>query len=122
MRLFNNHTPIIITYDSGANGNYISKRDYIKADLPILQQSTCKVGVANGGTSQAKNITQIKFHKLSARAHQADTFQDFPTSLMSMGKTSNDATISVFTKTGVTVFKEEDVLITCKGKHILIRV
>jgi hypothetical protein len=42
--------------------------------------------------------------------------------LMSVGKTSNDGTISVFTKTGVTVFKEEDVLITCKGKPILIGV
>jgi hypothetical protein len=42
--------------------------------------------------------------------------------LMSVGKTSNNSTISVFTKTGVTVFKEEDVLITCKGKPILIGV
>jgi hypothetical protein len=42
--------------------------------------------------------------------------------LMSMGKTSDDGTISVFTKTGVNVFKEEDVLITCKGKRILIPV
>ena len=37
VRLFNNHTePIMITYDSGADGNYISKRDCIKAGLPIL--------------------------------------------------------------------------------------
>ena len=54
MRLFNDHTePIMITYDSGANGNYISKKDHVKAGLPILRQSTRKVGVANGGTSQA---------------------------------------------------------------------
>jgi hypothetical protein len=51
---------------------------------------------------------------------QADTFQDFPTSLMSVSKTANDGTVSVFTKEGVNVFKEEDVLITCKGKPILI--
>jgi hypothetical protein len=51
---------------------------------------------------------------------QADTFQDFPTSLMSMGKTADDGTVSVFTKEGIYVSKEEDVLITCKGKHILI--
>jgi hypothetical protein len=44
---------------------------------------------------------------------QADTFQDFPTSLMSMEKTSDDGTVSVFMKEGVNVFKEEDVLITC---------
>jgi hypothetical protein len=38
---------------------------------------------------------------------QADTFQDFPTSLMSMGKTSDDGTVSVFTKEGINIFKEE---------------
>ncbi len=78
------------------------------------------VGVANGGTSQAQHITRLPFNKLSVQARQADTFQDFPTLLMSVGKTSNDGTITAFTKTGITVFKEEDVLITCKGKPILI--
>ncbi len=53
---------------------------------------------------------------------QADTFQEFPSSLMSVGKTADDGTVSVFTKEGVTVFKEEDVLITCKGEPILIGV
>jgi hypothetical protein len=43
---------------------------------------------------------------------QADTFQDFPMSLMSVGKTADGGTASVFTKEGVNVFKEEDVLIT----------
>ncbi len=51
---------------------------------------------------------------------KADTFQDFPTSLMSVGKTSDDSMISVFTNKGVNVFKEKDVLITCKGEPILI--
>jgi hypothetical protein len=41
---------------------------------------------------------------------------------MSMGKTANDGTISMFTKTGVAVYKEEDVLITCKDKPVLIGV
>jgi len=53
---------------------------------------------------------------------QADTFQDFPMSLMSVGKTAKDGTVSVFTKEGVNVFKEEDVLITCKGEPIIIGV
>jgi hypothetical protein len=53
---------------------------------------------------------------------QTDIFQDFLTSLMSVGKTANDGTVSVFTKEGVNVFKEEDVLITCKGKHIIIQI
>jgi hypothetical protein len=53
---------------------------------------------------------------------KADTFQDFPTSSISVGKMADDGTVSVFTKEGVNVFKEEDVLITCKGKPILIGV
>ena len=41
---------------------------------------------------------------------------------MSVGKTADDGTISMFTKHGVTVHKENDVLITCKGQPILIGV
>ena len=39
---------------------------------------------------------------------------------MSVGKTSDDGTISIFTKEGDMVHKEQDVLITCKGEPILI--
>jgi hypothetical protein len=40
-----------------------------------------------------------------------------------VGKTADDGTVLVFTKEGVNIFKEEDVLITCKGEpiHIGIR-
>jgi hypothetical protein len=65
---------------------------------------------------------QLLFMDLSAQATHADTFQDFPSSLLSMGKTANDGTISIFTKDGVTIHKETDVLITCKGEPILIGV
>jgi hypothetical protein len=41
---------------------------------------------------------------------------------MSVGKTADDGTVSIFTKDGITVHKEEDVLITCKGQPILIGV
>jgi hypothetical protein len=112
----------MITYDSGANGHYISEKDQREAGLPILQPSTQKVGVANGGTSNAKYVTQLPFQKLSAQSRQADTFQYFPNSLMSVGKTAKEGTVSVFTKDGVNVFKEEDILITCRGKPILIGV
>ncbi len=122
VHLFNaTSTPsIMLTYDTGADGHYISKHDQRKAGLPILRPSTRRVGVANGGTSNVKYITQLPFHKLSTQSRQADTFQDFPTSLMSVGKTSDDGTVSVITKKGINVFKEEDVLITCKGEPILI--
>jgi hypothetical protein len=43
-----------------------------------------------------------------------------PSSLMSVGKLSDNGTISIFTKDGVTVHKEQDVLITCQGDPILI--
>jgi hypothetical protein len=39
---------------------------------------------------------------------------------MSMGKTADDGTVLVVTKEGVNVFKEEEVLKTCKGEPILI--
>jgi hypothetical protein len=122
VHLFNaTSTPsIMLTYDSGANGHYISKHDQRKAGLPILRPSTRRVGVANGGISNAKYVTQLPFQKLSAQSRQADTFQDFPTSLMSVGKTPDDGMVSVFMKEGIKVFKEEDVLITCKGEPILI--
>eukprot|EP00956_Cyclotella_meneghiniana_P004234 scaffold5184_cov39-Cyclotella_meneghiniana.AAC.3 len=40
--------PIMVTYDSGADGHYISEHDRAKAGLPILRRSTKRVGVANG--------------------------------------------------------------------------
>ena len=111
---------VLITYDSGADGHYISEADRKEAGMPILRKSTKRVRVANGDTSVAKHVTNLPFQQLSKKATQADTFEQFPTSLMSVGKTSDDGTISVFTKNGVSVHKEEDVLITCKGKPILI--
>jgi hypothetical protein len=41
---------------------------------------------------------------------------------MSVDKVADNGTVSVFTKEGVIVFKEEDPLITCKGEPILIGV
>jgi hypothetical protein len=38
---------------------------------------------------------------------------------MSIGRTSDDDTVSVFIKEGINVFKKEDVLITFKGEPIL---
>ena len=63
-----NEQPIMVTYDSGADGHYISEKDRRKAGLPILRTSTRKVGVANGGTSKAKYVTQLPFRQLSAQA------------------------------------------------------
>jgi len=70
--------PVMVTYYSGADGHYLSEKDRRKTGLPILHPSTRKVGVANGGTSTAKYVTQLPFQQFSAQAMQADTFQDFP--------------------------------------------
>ena len=45
---------IMLTYDSGADGNYLSEEDRKKAGLPILRRSTKSVGVANAGTIRGK--------------------------------------------------------------------
>ena len=87
--------------------------------LPILRQSHKPVGVANGGTSMARHVSRLPFQRLSDRAARTDTFDNFPSLLMSMGKTSDNVTISIFTKDGVTVHKEQDVLITFKGAGTL---
>ena len=115
------HT-VHLTYDSGADGHYMSEKDRKVAGMPILRASTKKVGVANGDTCNATHVTQLPFPQLSAQASKADTFNKFPTSLMSVGKIADDGTISIFTKTGVTVHKETDVLIRCKNAPILIGV
>jgi hypothetical protein len=93
-------TSVMITYDSGADGHYISEKDRITASL----------------------LVQLPFRRLSKAANTADTFNDFPNSLLSVGKLADDDTISIFTKDGVTVHDEKDVLITCKGEPILIGV
>ena len=121
VRTYGHDSPaLVVTYDSGADGHYISEADRQRSRLPILRKSHKHVGVANGGTSQGTHVTSLPIAQLSEQAAEADTFSDFPHSLMSVGKTADDGTISIFTKHGVTVHKEDDVLITCKGEPILI--
>ena len=107
-------------YDSGADGHYISKNNRKQANMPAVRKSIIQVGVANGKTSQAVNITRLPFKGMSDEATRADTFDDFKNSLLSVGKFADDGITSILTKDGVTVHKEEDVLITCKGKPLLI--
>ena len=39
---------------------------------------------------------------------------------MSVGKTADNGNVSIFTKKYMKVYKEEDVLITCRDKPILV--
>ena len=114
------HQAITVTYDSGADGHYISETDRAKAQLPILRRSTKKVGVANGDVCRGNKVTQLPIPQLRPAATEADTFDNFPHSLLSVGKTLDAGTVSIFTKDGVTVHDEHDVLITCKGQPLLI--
>ena len=70
--------------------------------------------------STATNVTPLPIPHLSKAAAEAHTFEDFPTLLMSVGKVKDDGSVSVFTRKGVTVHKEEDVLITVKGQPVMI--
>ena len=119
-RFHNRYDATIVTYDSGADHRYMSESDRIGLVLPILQALKKRLVVSNGGTSRWKYVKSLPFPQLSKKAAESDTFEEFPTSLISVGKTSNDGNVSIFTKEYLKVYKEEDVLITCKGKPILV--
>lgn len=108
--------------DSGADGHYLTEQDRSDAELPVLGDSTKQVSVANGGVSKGNHVTELPIPTKSLKARLADTFSDFKHSLISIGKLADDGNVSVFSKDGLTVHREEDVLITCKGKPILIGV
>ena len=98
----------------------MSEADRIRMGLPILRPSHKRVAVANGGTSKGKYVTHLTSPQLSTATAKADMFEAFPSSLMSIGKTYDDGKVSIFTDEKVQVYKETDVLITCRGKPILI--
>ena len=68
------NTPMV-TYNSGADGHYLSKKDRTKLGLPILRISDKKVGVANGRACNIKYVTALPFPQLSIKAVEADTFE-----------------------------------------------
>ena len=78
--------------------------------------------MANAGTNSVKWETKLSLPHTSKETAKADSLNKIPTSLMSVGKTNDNGNISIFTKDGVTVHKEEDVLITCKGAPMSIGV
>jgi hypothetical protein len=110
----------MITFDSSANGHYLSETDRIAVHLSILRASTKCVGVANRSTSKALHTSCLPFKHLSNTASTTDSFPDFLQSIMSIGKICYDGTISIFAWFDITIHKETDVLITCKRKPILI--
>ena len=63
---------LLVTYDSGVDGHYISEKDRQKLGLPILRISAKKVGVANGDTCRGKYVTVLPFPQLSKEAAEAE--------------------------------------------------
>ena len=90
------------------------------ADLKVKEKSTRRVIVANGHINRGEHTVDLPFDRLSPQAREGDTFTNFHESLMSVGKVNDDGNVSIFTKDDVTVYNEEDVLITCKGTPILV--
>ena len=114
-------TTTFATYYSGAVGNYASEADSAKEGRPILRHSSRKVNTTNSWCSQGKYVEELSIRELSDKAAEVGTFDSFPQSLISVGKTNDNGHVSIFTKTGFTVHKEEDVLIACKGVPLMIR-
>ena len=91
-----------------------------KLGPPILRILDKKLQITNCGSCNGKCVTTLPLPQLSRKAAEADTLQEVPTSLMSVGKTADDGNVSIFTEYGVTLHKEEYVLIACQRKPILI--
>ena len=83
----------------------MSEADRIGLGLPILRALKKRVGFANGGTSKGKYVISLTFPHFSKKLAEADTFEEFPASLMSVGKTANDGNVSISTKEVVKVHK-----------------
>ena len=110
------------TLDSGNDKNCLPEQARLHLGLPILRKSHRRIGVANGGISHGKYKTKLPIEGISDKAAMADTFDDFDTSLISVSALAGDNKVSIFTKDGVSVHNEEDVLIRVKKKPIMIGV
>ena len=99
------HETTILAYNLGADKHYLSKKEMTQLGLPILRISYKQVGGANDGACSGKYVTTVPFPQLSNRAAESDTLEEFPSSLMSVGKTAENGNVSIFTKYGVTVYK-----------------
>ena len=88
----------MVTNNSGADAHYLSEQDRARTQLPILRRSTKFVGVANGDTSRGTYVTRLPVWDLPDHATEANTFKEFPHSLMSVGKTADTGTIFIFTR------------------------
>ena len=109
-----------LVYNSDAGGHYPIKELQKESRLKVIRKSTKRLLVADRHVNKGKQQVELPFKGLSISAWTSDTFERFRESLMSVGKVNKNGNISIFTKDNITVYKEVDVLITCKGKPILV--
>ena len=107
-------------YDSGADGHYPIEAMRKATGLAILGKLTKIMIVADGNTAKGKHRVSLPFKALLPKPNEANTFKQFNNLLLSVDKVNDKGNISIFTSNGVTIHKEEDFLITCESKPILV--
>ena len=74
-----NSTSPMITFDSGADGHYLSEAARISACLPILKPSNKQVSVTNVGTIKALHVAAFLFPSCPPLMHKPIHSATFPT-------------------------------------------
>ncbi|KAL7528095.1 hypothetical protein ACHAWF_002435 [Thalassiosira exigua] len=92
---------------------YLSKADCERARLPILRPSTKRVSMANGHISHRKQA-RLPFKGLSDAGARADSLDH------ECGQDRQRGAVSIFTRHGITAYKQSNVLITCRGELLLV--
>ena len=114
-------TKVFATFDTGADGDFITENDLQKLQLPIKGDSDKQVSVANGHVEQGKHETELPFEGLSPTAKAADSFELFHTTLISSSNIVDDGNTAILNQKGVKVlFADKDVLILVQAKPIMI--
>ena len=120
-RKLRNTNIVYASYDSAADGNYTTEVDRATLNMPILRPSTKRVAVANGKVEHGVHRTVLPLpDSIPSEIRQGDSFNSFTNTLLSVGRMANAGYTSIFTKHGVQVIKDEDVLIRLQGKPVMI--
>ncbi len=112
---------VYASYDSAADGHYTTEVDRAILNMPILRPSSKRVAVANGGVETGINRTVLPLpDSIPFKTREGDSFSSFTNTLISVGRMADAGFTSIFNKDGVQVVKDEDVLLTLKGKPVMI--
>ena len=84
-----------------ANCLQIKTNDKLKNTCPpriLMTRSLIRPSQKQGGACNSKYVRKLPFPYLSKKTVEANTLNKFPTSLMSVDKTTNGGIVSIFTK------------------------